>query len=115
MTRQEFIDDVVTWEQLIRILEMEFRYFELTDDIYTYPQFEEELNEQIMWGNCGCWTDLRDCLNEIDDKSYWYLKGKYEFDWKGIDNDTALFEERKKMALKHFDNIEGFWESGELD
>ena len=48
MTRQEFIDDVVTWEQLIRILEMEFRYFELTDDIYTYPQFEEELNEQTM-------------------------------------------------------------------
>lgn len=108
MTRQEFIDDICTWGDLIS-----FCYDEdcdICEDIYSEDSRDDHINEHLVeWARENDWEELCGKLNDIPDGyDYYYLDDYGEF--HGADD--GMFDDYKDEVLEWMDNG-GWWEDEE--
>ena len=106
MTRQEFIDDVNTiWELLRVAVDYDYEF----DDVYSGEQYNDEVNEQLSYDDRS-WRDIRDCLDNLPDGYDFYIRNRWG-EWEGrgeddiddlkaqfltwADDDGEIFEEEE--------------------
>lgn len=124
MTRQQFIDEVNDWWELIDFCNDEGCSY--CDDVYSEESRDDYINEKLvdMARNADSWSELLDILNDIatgfdyysrDDYGEWYGLGDYEFneyrdnvlEW-GDDNDIWEEEEEDEPLLDDDDEDDDF-------
>lgn len=82
MTRQEFIDDVCDFQQLVDFAnEFEYEF----DDIYSEESYDDMINEELT-ENDQCWQDVRDWLQNLPDGYDFYIRDRWG-DWEGRSSD----------------------------
>lgn len=106
MRRQDFIDDITTWSELLS-----FCYDEdcdICEDIYSEDSRDEDIdtNNLVEWARNNTWQELHDILEEIPTGYDYYCRDDYG-DWFGADND--LFEDRKQEVIDWMDDG-GYWD-----
>lgn len=102
-SRQEFINNVTTWEELI-----DFCYdedCEICDDIYSEESKNDEIDEDIVdWARDNTWEELYEILSQIPTGYDYYIKDAYE-DFIPVTDE--LFESRKQEVLEWMDDGDG--------
>lgn len=106
MRRQDFIDDITTWSELLS-----FCYDEdcdICEDIYSEDDRDENIdsNSLVEWARNNTWQELYDILEEIPTGYDYYWEDDYG-DWHGADDD--LFEDRKQEVIEWMDDG-GYWD-----
>lgn len=110
MTRQDFIDNVTTWSQLLRVC---YDYdCDVCEDIIDDEQYDDYIEEDISNRECD-WSDLRDCLNDIPSNNYYYYHRNGWLDYEGL-NDGSDFRAYKDRVLEWMDDLEN-WDDDEED
>jgi len=108
MTRQEFIDDVTTWWELIEWCNEQPVYCNVCEDVLDQEQYDEEVGEVIRdWS--GSWEDLSDYLRSLP--TGWGHYSTADGDWEGLD-DYDDFEDYKARALEWGDDHD-VWDNAE--
>lgn len=109
MTRNEFLDDVLEWDELFNVANE--HGCESLCDVFTYDAMHDYIMSEIpSFVESNSWQTLRDRLDDIDtDCNYFEYYGMLEF--RGIDED---FESYKDMILREIDNDNG-WDEEEED
>ncbi len=107
MTRQDFIDDVQYWSELIDFCYEEGCY--VCEDVYTSDQRDDRIDEgvsEMMRHNS--WRTILDTLQTYDNQSgyEYYLLDGYG-DWIGLDDDD--FTSYKDDVVDWMDN-NGRWD-----
>lgn len=110
MTRQDFIDGVTTWGELL-----DFCYNEdcdICEDIVDNDTMSEEIDEELYEvARERSWRDVRDLLNEINtDYDYYRRDGGLSY----IPLDDSDFDDYKDDVIEWMDN-NGYWEDDEED
>ena len=105
MTRQEFIEGVTTWGELL-----DFCYdndSNVCEDIVSYDTMDEEVESDLR-DEVGdrSWRDIRDLLCSID-TDYDYYRRNGSFDYYPLDN-NGDFDEYKDEVLEWMDNND-YW------
>lgn len=111
MTRQEFLDDVYDFREL-----MDFCYDNdcgICDDIYDDESKDEYINEHLsdMADNADDWQSLYRTLDDIPTGYDYYRLDDYD-DFNGLDDDD--FDDYKNDVLEWMDDNE-YWDEGEDD
>lgn len=109
MTRQQFIDEVNDWWELIDFCnEYECSYCE---DVYSEESRDDYINEDLvdMARNADSWSSLLDILNDITTGYDYYRRTDYD-DWEGLGD--YEFNDYKNDVLEWADNNE-IWEDDE--
>ena len=111
MTRQEFIDDVTTWSELL-----DFCYdneSDICEDIVSFDTMDEEVESDLREevGNRS-WRDIRDLLCDID-TDYDFFRRNGILDYYPLDN-HGDFDEYKDAVLDWMDD-NGYWDDDEDD
>lgn len=106
MTRQEFIDGVTSWSELV-----DFCYdqnCEICEDIYSEQDKDEHFNYNLveMARNAGNWEDLLEILNDIPIGYDYYIRNEYD-EFSGADEDD--FNSYKDDVLDWMDEGE-YWD-----
>lgn len=111
MTRNEFINDINDWEELIDFCR-DMNY-ELCDDIYSEYSRDDYINDYLenIASECGDWRSLISTLEDITTGYDYYL---YESttDWRGLDDGD--FECYKETVVEWMDDRE-LWSEEEDD
>lgn len=99
MTRQEFIDGVTTWPELIEFCRA--NDLNACDDIIQHNALQQNIAEDmVLHGDHFAWTDIRDWLNDIDsDAAYYHRASSFEYEALGDED----FEDYKDYALEEAD------------
>lgn len=108
MTRQEFIDDVNSWSELINFCN-EYGCDECSD-VYDESQRDESIDNSLeeRARDCNEWRELYSYLNAIP-SGYDYYSYDYDYDeWKGLDDDD--FDDYKDEVLDWADDNDIFEE-----
>ena len=109
MTRQDFIENVNHWWELL-----EFCYNEdcdVCEDIISDEDRDYEINESVReYHTEYSWFDLRDMLRGIE-TGYEYYRRDGSFDYCGMD-DGSDFDEYKDAVIEWMDDG-GYWEDEE--
>ena len=107
MTRQEFIDDITSWWELIDFCNDE-GYEDYIDDIYSEESREDYLDNDLVQRarNAGSWTDLLSTLDDIPTGYDYYRMDDYG-DWHPLDDYD--FNDRKEEVLDRLDE-DDFWD-----
>ena len=111
MTRQEFLDDVYDFREL-----MVFCYNNdcgICDDIYDDESKDEYINEHLsdMADNADDWQSLYRTLDDIPTGYDYYRLDDYD-DFNGLDDDD--FDDYKNDVLEWMDDNE-YWDEDEDD
>lgn len=111
MTRQEFIDNVTTWSELL-----DFCYGENIDfceDVYTEDAKDEYFDDILvdMARNAGNWQELYELLEEIPTGYDYYIRDDYG-DFEGADDDD--FDSHYEDVLEYMDCNE-YWDDDDGD
>jgi hypothetical protein len=111
MTRQEFLDDVYDFREL-----MDFCYDNdcgICDDIYDDESKDEYINEHLsdMADNADDWQSLYRTLDYIPTGYDYYRLDDYD-DFNGLDDDD--FDDYKNDVLEWMDDNE-YWDEDEDD
>lgn len=109
MTRQEFLDDVCSFDEL-----RDFCYDNdctICDDIYDDDSKDDYINERLsdMADDADSWQSLYRTLEDIPTGYDYYRLDDYG-DFNGLDDDD--FEDYKNDVLEWMDNRE-YWEEDE--
>ena len=109
MTRQEFIDEVTTWSELL-----DFCYSEnidFCDDVYSEDAKDDYFNSELveMARNADDWRDLQSRLEDIPDGYDYYINDDYD-GFRGADDDD--FDDHKDDILEYMDDNE-YWDDDE--
>lgn len=97
MTRQEFIDDVNTiWELLRVAVDYDYEF----DNVYSKEQYDDEINEQLS-SDDNSWRDVRDWLYNLPDEYDFYVRDRWS-DWEGRGEDNI--EDLKAQFLAWADD-----------
>lgn len=105
MYRQDFIDNITTWEQLIDFCQDED--CEICDDIYSENERDDKIEENLIdIASCKYWDELRDWLNNIPVGYEYYFQDDCD-DWQ--EADIYIFEDRKEEVIRWMDNG-GYWD-----
>lgn len=109
MTRQEFIDNVTTWSELLDFCYDESIYF--CEDVYTEDAKDDYFNDMLveMARDAGSWRELYDRLEEIPTGYDYYIRDDYG-DFEGADDDD--FDSRYEDVLEYMDDNE-YWDDDE--
>ena len=102
MTRQEFINNVTTWSELLSFC---YDYdCDVCADIISHDSLAENIADDFnSYGYEYPWTDIRRWLNNIDDSArYYYRSGSFEYE--SVDN-NGTFEEYKDEVLSWGDDM----------
>lgn len=111
MTRNEFINEVCSWEDLV-----DFCYdygCDVCDGIHDLEDRNDLLNERLQEkaGEVDCWQDLLEWLGNIPTGyDYYYEEGYYEF--VPVDDDD--FDDCKDEALEWADDRD-IWDEEETE
>lgn len=107
MTRQEFIDDITSWWELIDFCNDE-GYEEFVEDIFDEEDRDSYINDNLldMARNADSWEDLLSTLRDIPTGYDYYRRDDYD-EWSGADDYD--FNEIKDDLLERLDEDE-FWE-----
>jgi len=107
VTRQEFIDDVTTWSELLQ-----FCYDEDydTDDIYSSDSRDDYINDQLMdWARNDSWREMLETLRDLEDgDGYDYYRHDDYDDWIGLCDGDGEFDSYKNAVLEWMDENE-YW------
>ena len=108
MTRQDFIDGITTWGELL-----DFCYNEecdICDEIVSNDTMCEEIDDDLVEvARDRSWQDVRDLLNDIDtDYDYYRRDGGLTY----IPMDDSDFDDYKGDVLDWMDNG-GYWDDEE--
>lgn len=106
MTRQDFIENVNSWSELI-----DFCYDEDCDEcenIYSEDSMDEQIDESLgIWIENYRWWDLKDILNDLPtDGDYFYCESS-DTKWRALDDED--FENYKERVLLWMDRGE-YWD-----
>lgn len=105
MLRQDFIDDVNTWSDLISFCCDE--NCDICEDIYSEDSRDEDIdNDLVEWARNHTWQELLDILEDIPTGDGYYFRDDWG-DWHIADDD--MFEDRKQEVLEWMDDG-GWWE-----
>lgn len=109
MTRQEFIDEVTMWSELI-----DFCYNEninFCNDVYSEDEKDDYFNNELveMARKADDWRDLQSRLEDIPDGCYYYINDDYG-GFRGADDDD--FDDHKDDILEYMDDNE-YWDDEE--
>lgn len=111
MTRQDFIDGVTEWYELL-----DFCYNEdcdICEDIVSNDTMCEEIDEELAEVvRERSWRDVRNLLNDID-TDYDYYRREGCLSYSPVDDDSD-FEDYKNDVIEWMDNG-GYWEDEEDD
>lgn len=109
MTRQDFIDGVTEWYELL-----DFCYNEecdICEDIVSYDGMCEEVDEELAEAvREHSWREVRDMLNDIETNYDYYRRGGL-LSYCPV-NDNSDFEDYKSDVIEWMDNG-GYWEDEE--
>lgn len=106
MTRQEFIDNVNNFGDLIDFCSDEG--CDYCESIYYEDSFDDLVNDCVSgWARDTGWRDLRDRLNDIPTGYDWYDTSD---EWRGLDGDD--FDDYKDDVLSWGDDNE-IWDEPE--
>lgn len=108
MTRQQFIDEITSWSELIGwCVDNGCSY---CDDIYTDDDRDEIINDTLVdMAEDNNWLELKDILVTLDETSAYYWKRDEWGDWCDVDDD---FDDYFNDVLEWADDNDMF-ESGE--
>ena len=111
MTRQEFIDDVTTWSELLSFCDDEG--CTLCEDVYSDDSKNEYYDEELvdMARNAGSWQELYNQLEDIPDGYEYYIRDDYG-EFRGADD--ADFDSHKEDVLEWMDDGD-YWEYDDDD
>lgn len=105
MTRQEFIDDVTSWSELLDFC-YEYSCPEC-DDIVSEDAYDDEINERLYErARDDNWWEVKDWLNDLPTGNDYYDR----YNDCGVDDD---FECYKDDVLHWADNYGDVWEDEE--
>ena len=102
MTRNDFLNDVTEWWELLDFCSDEG--CNICEDIIDSDQLDEYVEEDIRDTNYS-WRDIRDSLSEIP-TGYGYYRMNGSFDYDGMDEND--FDSYKEDVLEWGDN-NGVW------
>lgn len=117
MTRQEFIDSIDFWHELIDFCnDMEC---DICEEIVNGDDLEERIREDFNdYGSEYPWTDIRGWLNDIVEGHDYYLRnGSFEYEYL-CDEDFDDYKERVIEWMDRnnmWDDEEDEWESMDED
>lgn len=107
MQRQEFINAITTWEDLVDFCED--HCIDTCDDIFDQDRMNDAIESALTrWSEEFHWFDLRDILDEIPYCEY-SIRGTNECEWISVDNNPELFESRKANTIAVLDEC-GWWD-----
>lgn len=111
MTRQEFIDNVTTWYELI-----DFCYnvnCDYCNDVYSVDSRDDCINEDLvdMAQNAYDWQELLEVLQNIPTGYDYYIRDDYG-EWSGTDDGDYTFDDYKDDVLEWMD-INDCWNGGD--
>lgn len=111
MTRQEFINNIHSWGDLILFC-IEAGCYEC-DEIYTYEDMCDNINRNLVGiaSESESWQDLLNCLESINTSYEYYLRDDWG-DWVGLDERD--FEEYKNSVLIWGDD-DDYWDNQHPD
>lgn len=105
MRRQDFIDDVTTWSELIN-----FCYDEdcdVCEDIYSEDARDEDIDNNLTdWARNHSWQELYDILDAIPCGADYYYRDDWG-DWHEVSD--AMFDDRKQDVIDWMDDG-GYWD-----
>lgn len=105
MRRQDFIDDVTTWSELIS-----FCYDEdcdVCEDIYSEDARDEDIDNNLTdWARNHSWQELYDILDAIPCGADYYYRDDWG-DWHEVSDD--MFDDRKQDVIDWMDDG-GYWD-----
>ena len=108
MTRQDWIDDITTWYELIDFCNDE-GYEDYINDIYSEESRDDYISNDLvdMARNADSWVSLMETLQDIPTGYDYYRQDDYG-EWFGLDDDYD-FRDRKEEILDRLDEDE-FWD-----
>lgn len=105
MTRQEFIDDVTSWSELIEFCSDEG--LDCCNDVYDDESYNDEIDSELSArAHDDSWQDVRDWLRRLPDGYGYYIKDDYG-GWYTADDDD--FDSRKDEVIECMDDG-GYWD-----
>lgn len=113
MTRQEFLDNVENFSDLIVFCCDEG--CDICDDVVDSDYWDEWIDDNLVdWARNDSWRDLMSRLNELDEDSGYtfYIYDDYYCEYKGVDDDGDDFDRYKSEVLDWADE-HGCWEEDE--
>lgn len=112
MRRQEFIDEVTTWDELLRAAD-ELREYDLLSDIYSDEARNDWINECLVdWARELDWQDMLGRLSDFDsDSSEWWQLDDYG-EWNAVSDGDDYFEDMKNELLEIGDDNSA-WDDAE--
>lgn len=113
MTRQEFIDDVTTWDDLVAFCSEEDYDLE---DIYSAEQRDDYINEDLVeMARYNGWRDLLETLNDLSNgDGYDYYRRDYNGDWVVLEDNDEEFNDLKGYVIEWMDE-NNYWPDDEED
>lgn len=108
MTRQEFVDDVTTWSELIDFCSDEC--IDFCENVYYEDSYDDCINEELedLVREEG-WRDILSWLDNLPRGYDYYIKDEYG-EWSGADDYT--FDRYKADVLEYMDDNDE-WEDDE--
>ena len=104
MTREEFLDNVNDWDELLDFCYDNDIY--TCEDIHTDAQKDEYIEDNLVeWARTNTWKELYNILDDIPDEGSWYVINDYGDIWEATDDD---FEDYKQRTLEKCDDGELF-------
>ena len=109
MTRQQFIDEVNEWQELINFCNDEG--CSCCNDVYSEEDRDDYINERLvdMARNADSWSELLDTLSDITTGYDYYRRDDYG-EWCGLDD--YEFDDYKDDVLEWADD-QDIWEDDE--
>lgn len=110
MTRNEFLDTVNDWYELIEFCnDVGCSY---CDDVYSEESMNDDINERLTdWAQECTWQELYSRLDDIPSGYDYYRCNDYG-DWESLDDSD--FDDYKDDVLEWMDN-NGYWDEDDDD
>ncbi len=107
MTRQEFIEDVNSWVDLLDFCSDQG--CDCCENVYSEYDRDSYIDDNlvVMARNADSWESLKDTLSDIS-TGYDYYYHDDNGDWVGLDDDGDDFEDYKDDVLEWADNHDVF-------
>lgn len=110
MTRQEFIDEVTNWTELVDFAR-ENEMWDLIDDILDDEELNYDVDEALRGTRTENWWEIRDLLEMIPRYTDWYRRTGW-LEYEPLDEDD--FYEIKQNILDEADD-NGCWDDEDSD
>lgn len=115
MRRQDFINNVTSWRELIEFCDE--NGLSSCDDIYSDERKDNYINENLydICRDSNDWQDVRYILRNIPEGYNYYILDEYDWmDFCGVPDSGDIFNERKDEVLAIGDD-HGFWDDNNDD